>query len=121
MHVRFLQALTKRLTELGVARPDTRGASRRAAAAAAAISRMETARPPSRVVDATFRAVKFVAGARAWRNVPPAKPDMQEVAVVGLSNVGKSSLVNALTRSRPARTSDKVVLGGAVVVFMWRS
>jgi GTP-binding protein len=50
------------------------------------------------VLDATF-----VMSAAAAADVPrSARP---QVALVGRSNVGKSSLINALTRSRVARTS----------------
>jgi GTP-binding protein len=45
----------------------------------------------------------FVTSVAAAARLP--RPDLPEVALVGRSNVGKSSLINALTRSRVARTS----------------
>ena len=48
---------------------------------------------------------RFAAAASAAASLPlPARP---EVAFVGRSNVGKSSLINALTMSSVARQSDK--------------
>ncbi len=50
------------------------------------------------------RPVEFVMGAVSLEALPP--PDLPEVAFAGRSNVGKSSLINALTsRHRLARTS----------------
>ena len=50
------------------------------------------------------RPCAFVAGAARLEDLPP--PDLPEVAFAGRSNVGKSSLINALTRQTAlARTS----------------
>lgn len=48
-------------------------------------------------------AARFIRSAQSAANLPP--EPLPEVALVGQSNVGKSSLVNALTRQRLARTS----------------
>ncbi len=45
----------------------------------------------------------FVAGAGGASSIPPAP--FPEIAFIGRSNVGKSSLINALTRRKIARTS----------------
>ena len=46
---------------------------------------------------------EFLRGAASLDGIPPA--ELPEVAFVGRSNVGKSSLINALVRRRVARTS----------------
>jgi GTP-binding protein len=46
---------------------------------------------------------EFIVSAAGFRDFPV--DDLPEVAMVGRSNVGKSSLINALTRQRLARTS----------------
>lgn len=52
----------------------------------------------------TIRSVEFITSALTWKALPPG--DRPEVAFVGRSNVGKSSLLNALTnRKNLARTS----------------
>jgi GTP-binding protein len=69
-------------------------------AAAAAFSDAE--HEAARVLFA--RPVEFVMGAVSLEALPP--PDLPEVAFAGRSNVGKSSLINALvSRHRLARTS----------------
>lgn len=51
------------------------------------------------------RRAEFVAGAKAEAEIPP--PVMSEIAFVGRSNVGKSSLINALVeRKNLVRTSS---------------
>ncbi|EKX39384.1 hypothetical protein GUITHDRAFT_50932, partial [Guillardia theta CCMP2712] len=47
----------------------------------------------------------FVAGATVMSSMPPMT--LPEVAFCGRSNVGKSSIINALTLSTTARSSDK--------------
>lgn len=49
------------------------------------------------------RSARFVISASSPRDFPP--PELPEVAIAGRSNVGKSSLINALCGSDLARTS----------------
>lgn len=49
--------------------------------------------------------LSFFAGAKVPSSIPPESLD--EVAFVGRSNVGKSSLINAVADSTIVRTSDK--------------
>ena len=83
-----------------MAQAETRNAGTRA--------RLMAAAAPLPPRDPVFKGTRFVAAATSWLAVPPGEPGGQEVALVGRSNVGKSSLVNALTPSAPAHTSDKV-------------
>ena len=63
-----------------------------------------------RVIDA-----RFVAAVQAVGEVPPGPP---EIAVVGRSNVGKSSLVNAISgRNHLARTSKTPGRTQAIILF----
>ena len=55
--------------------------------------------------DEHSRRIKFIAAAQAASSLP--LPSLPEVALAGRSNVGKSSLINALTLSSVARQSDK--------------
>jgi GTP-binding protein len=55
--------------------------------------------------DEHSRRIKFIAAAQAASSLP--LPSLPEVALAGRSNVGKSSLINALTLSAVARQSDK--------------
>mmetsp|Transcript_4176 Transcript_4176/g.18920 ORF Transcript_4176/g.18920 Transcript_4176/m.18920 type:complete len:513 (+) Transcript_4176:904-2442(+) len=52
------------------------------------------------------KATKFVAAATTENDLPDADEDIPEVAFAGRSNVGKSSLINAVTCSGAARSSD---------------
>ncbi|MBZ0233646.1 MAG: ribosome biogenesis GTP-binding protein YihA/YsxC [Deltaproteobacteria bacterium] len=51
------------------------------------------------------RSAKFVVSAAAPKDFPPADAALPEVAIAGRSNVGKSSLINALCGADLARTS----------------
>ncbi|KAL1931587.1 hypothetical protein VTP01DRAFT_9730 [Rhizomucor pusillus] len=53
----------------------------------------------------TFPVTWFFAGAKTPASFPP--EDMNEIAVVGRSNVGKSSLLNSLASTTIVRVSDK--------------
>ncbi|CEP19800.1 hypothetical protein [Parasitella parasitica] len=53
----------------------------------------------------TFPLLSFFAGAKAPTSFPPESLD--EIAFVGRSNVGKSSLINSVAESNVVRTSDK--------------
>ncbi|MCO5575748.1 hypothetical protein L7F22_029551 [Adiantum nelumboides] len=60
--------------------------------------------------------LKFAAAAKSAPSLPPV--DIPEVAFAGRSNVGKSSLINALTRQwGVARTSDKPGLTQSINFF----
>ncbi|KAJ2964028.1 hypothetical protein NQZ79_g962 [Umbelopsis isabellina] len=52
-----------------------------------------------------FPLLAFFAGAKIPSSIPP--ESICEIAFVGRSNVGKSSLINALAQSSTVRTSDK--------------
>jgi GTP-binding protein len=52
-----------------------------------------------------IESVEFVVSAAGAADLP--REPLPQIALVGRSNVGKSSLINALTRSRVARTSVK--------------
>ncbi|KAE8039392.1 hypothetical protein FH972_011809 [Carpinus fangiana] len=69
------------------------------------------------VEDNIFRnKLTFFAAAKASSSFPP--PDLPEIAFAGRSNVGKSSLLNALTRQwGVARTSDKPGLTQTINFF----
>eukprot|EP00055_Hartaetosiga_balthica_P012287 m.59089 g.59089 ORF g.59089 m.59089 type:complete len:419 (-) comp7897_c0_seq8:38-1294(-) len=51
--------------------------------------------------------LKFIAAAKTPTSFIPAHPGVKEVCFIGRSNAGKSSLLNALSRTAPARTEDK--------------
>eukprot|EP00730_Choanoeca_flexa_P001869 TRINITY_DN10818_c0_g1_i2.p1 TRINITY_DN10818_c0_g1~~TRINITY_DN10818_c0_g1_i2.p1 ORF type:complete len:278 (+),score=8.45 TRINITY_DN10818_c0_g1_i2:51-884(+) len=53
------------------------------------------------------RRLKFIGATRHPSTIPPATSATREVAFAGRSNVGKSTLVNHLTKSRPAATENK--------------
>ncbi|KAI5067197.1 hypothetical protein GOP47_0017725 [Adiantum capillus-veneris] len=60
--------------------------------------------------------LRFIAAAKSATSLPPV--DLPEVAFAGRSNVGKSSLINALTRQwGVARTSDKPGLTQSINFF----
>ncbi len=65
-----------------------------------------TENDPRALADKLFHQdCQFVAGAASAERLPP--PALPEIAFVGRSNVGKSSLINALTfRKKLARTSN---------------
>ena len=51
----------------------------------------------------TQKATTFIAAATSEDELPPADEDVPEVAFAGRSNVGKSSLINAVTLSAAVR------------------
>ncbi|KAK9751158.1 hypothetical protein RND81_02G246300 [Saponaria officinalis] len=70
-----------------------------------------------RIDEAVFRnRLEFFAAAKVSSSFPP--PDLPEIAFAGRSNVGKSSLLNALTRQwGVVRTSDKPGLTQTINFF----
>ncbi|CAN1155783.1 Probable GTP-binding protein EngB [Linum perenne] len=70
-----------------------------------------------RIEENIFRnKLTFFAAAKVSSSFPP--PDLPEIAFVGRSNVGKSSLLNSLTRQwGVARTSDKPGLTQTINLF----
>ncbi|XP_062015524.1 uncharacterized protein LOC133732079 [Rosa rugosa] len=70
-----------------------------------------------RIEENIFRSkLTFFAAAKVSSSFPP--PDLPEIAFAGRSNVGKSSLLNALTRNwGVARTSDKPGLTQSINFF----
>ncbi|KAL6195330.1 hypothetical protein ACLB2K_030950 [Fragaria x ananassa] len=70
-----------------------------------------------RIEENIFRSkLTFFAAAKVSSSFPP--PDLLEIAFAGRSNVGKSSLLNALTRNwGVARTSDKPGLTQTINFF----
>lgn len=71
----------------------------------------------ARIEETVFRnKLEFFAAAKMSSSFPP--PDLAEIAFAGRSNVGKSSLLNALTRQwGVARTSDKPGLTQTINFF----
>ncbi|EGD81425.1 hypothetical protein PTSG_02146 [Salpingoeca rosetta] len=53
------------------------------------------------------RKLAFLGAAKLPQSFIPAHDGVKEVCFIGRSNVGKSSVINALGRSNPARTEDK--------------
>eukprot|EP00043_Microstomoeca_roanoka_P008279 m.79745 g.79745 ORF g.79745 m.79745 type:complete len:524 (-) comp14177_c0_seq2:197-1768(-) len=51
--------------------------------------------------------LEFLGAAKTPESFVPSHTGVKEVCFIGRSNVGKSSLINALSRSKPARTEDK--------------
>eukprot|EP00049_Salpingoeca_infusionum_P008450 m.139510 g.139510 ORF g.139510 m.139510 type:complete len:403 (+) comp14016_c1_seq5:31-1239(+) len=51
--------------------------------------------------------LSFLGGARTSDSFLTEHPGVKEIAFVGRSNVGKSSLINTLTKSAPAKAEDK--------------
>lgn len=70
-----------------------------------------------RIEETAFRnKLEFFAAAKVASSFPP--PDLPEIAFAGRSNVGKSSLLNSLTRQwGVARTSDKPGLTQSINFF----
>ncbi|XP_010535339.1 PREDICTED: uncharacterized protein LOC104810688 isoform X2 [Tarenaya hassleriana] len=70
-----------------------------------------------RIEESVFRnKLAFIAAAKVSSSFPP--PDVPEIAFAGRSNVGKSSLLNALTRQwGVVRTSDKPGLTQTINFF----
>ncbi|KAL8125831.1 uncharacterized protein LOC141720590 [Apium graveolens] len=71
----------------------------------------------ARIDEAVFRnKLTFFAAAKVSSSLPP--PEVPEIAFAGRSNVGKSSILNALTRQwGVARTSDKPGLTQTINFF----
>ncbi|GAB2217831.1 hypothetical protein Droror1_Dr00001043 [Drosera rotundifolia] len=76
-----------------------------------------TSEERERIEESIFRnKLSFFAAAKVSSSFPP--PDLPEIAFAGRSNVGKSSLVNALTRQwGVVRTSDKPGLTQTINFF----
>ncbi|XP_065847209.1 GTP-binding protein At2g22870 [Euphorbia lathyris] len=78
---------------------------------------LSTSSDRERVEENVFRnKLEFFAAAKVSSSFPP--PDLPEIAFAGRSNVGKSSMLNALTRQwGVARTSDKPGLTQTINFF----
>ncbi|XP_015573848.1 tRNA modification GTPase MnmE isoform X1 [Ricinus communis] len=78
---------------------------------------LSTSSERERIEENIFRnKLTFFAAAKVSSSFPP--PDLPEIAFAGRSNVGKSSLLNALTRQwGVARTSDKPGLTQTINFF----
>ncbi|KAL5727243.1 hypothetical protein ACHQM5_000460 [Ranunculus cassubicifolius] len=78
---------------------------------------MSTSTERERIEEAVFRnKLEFFAAAKVSSSFPP--PELPEIAFAGRSNVGKSSLLNALTRQwGVVRTSDKPGLTQTINFF----
>jgi len=63
-----------------------------------------------------YNKVKFIAGAKKISSFP--QESLPEIAFVGRSNVGKSSLVNALTNSTVGKVSQKPGLTQQINFFL---
>ncbi|KAI8972277.1 P-loop containing nucleoside triphosphate hydrolase protein [Pilobolus umbonatus] len=61
--------------------------------------------PVHHQIEYNLPLLSFFAGAKVVTSIPP--ESLEEIAFVGRSNVGKSSLINSIAESTVVRTSDK--------------
>lgn len=105
-------ALLHRIDKLKLGRVRRSAKTKSAKSRAVAAEATETEVDPYRYAspkdeDSLFQKLNFFASAKSATSFPENRGGVPEVAFAGRSNAGKSTLLNQLTRSAPARVSDK--------------